>query len=134
MLVGTDDRPIDVVLLPIHLATRICPSLQLGQDTRPQPAALPPIGARGDGLPRPVAFGQVAPRCSSLGDPEYAVDDMSMIMEGAAAASRVARRHERRELCPLVIGQFMTSHVCHSTAFGKHALARDLTDARRRLI
>jgi hypothetical protein len=35
MLVGTDDRPIDVVLLPIDVATHICLALQLGQDAVP---------------------------------------------------------------------------------------------------
>lgn len=121
MLVGTDDRLIDEVLLPIDLATRICLSLQLGQDARPQPASLPPIEARGDGLPRPIALGQVAPGHPSLGDPKHAVDDAPMAVERAAASSRETRRHERGESRPLVIGQFVTSHVRHSTAFGEHA-------------
>jgi hypothetical protein len=125
MLVGADDGSIDEVLLPIDLATRIGLSLQLGQDARPKPASLPPREARGDRLPRPIVLGQVAPGRPSLGDPKHAVDDAPMVVERAAASSREARRQERGESHPLVIGQFMTSHVRYSTAFSEHALGQE---------
>jgi hypothetical protein len=122
MLVRPYDRPIDVVLLPIHVAARISLSLQFGQDTRPQSAALPPIEARGDGLPRTIALGKITPGSPSLGDPEHAIDDASVVMIRAAASSRVAGRQQGCEPCPLVIGQFVTSHARYSTSFRERAL------------
>jgi hypothetical protein len=122
MLVGAHHRPIDVVLLPIDLSTHIRLPLQLGQDACPKSTALPPIEARGDRLPRPVALGQVAPRGPGLVDPEHAVDDAPMVVERTASSSRGARWQKRREVCPLFIGQFVTSHARYSTAFGERAL------------
>jgi hypothetical protein len=123
MLVGAHHRPIDVVLLPIDLSTHIRLPLQLGQDACPKSTALPPIEARGDRLPWPVALGQVAPRGPGLVDPEHAVDDAPMVVERTASSSRGARWQKRREVCPLFIGQFVTSHARYSTAFGEQTLA-----------
>ena len=111
MLVRTDDCPIDVMLLPIDVATQICLALHLGQDSMPEPASLPPVEAGGDRLPRPIACRQIAPRRPGLGDPKHAVEDASVVVERAPTSSRETRRHERGESRPLVIGQFVTSHA-----------------------
>ena len=103
MLVRTDDGPIDVVLLPIDVATHICLALHLGQDALPKPTSLPPVEAGGDGLPRPIACRQIAPRRPRLGDPEHAVEDASVVVVRVPTSSRVARWQEWGEPLPLLI-------------------------------
>jgi hypothetical protein len=103
MLVRPHDRAIHVVLLPIQVTLRVRLPLDFGQDAHPQPTALPAIEARGDCLPGAVACGEVAPRCSRLGNPEHAIDIASVVVEWMPTLSRVAQWQQRGEPFPLLI-------------------------------
>lgn len=61
MLVGPYHGSVDVVLLPVQRVARVGLALHVGQDARPESAALPAIEAIRDRLPGSVAFGQIAP-------------------------------------------------------------------------
>ena len=69
------------------------------------------------------AVAQARTRGPGLVDPEHAVDDAPMVVEPTASSSRGARWQKRREVRPLFIGQFVTSHARYSTAFGEQTLA-----------
>ena len=95
MLVGPYHGSVDVVLLPVQRVARVGLALHVGQDARPESAALPAIEAIRDRLPGSVAFGQIAPGRPGLGDPEHAIDDAPVVVKRAATPPRVAGWQER---------------------------------------
>jgi hypothetical protein len=58
MLVGPYHGSVDVVLLPVQRVARVGLALHVGQDARPESAAIEAIRDR---LPGSIAFGQIAP-------------------------------------------------------------------------
>jgi hypothetical protein len=77
-------------------------------------AVVPPAGeAVVERLPRPVAFGHLAPLGAGVEPPEDAVEDDAVVAERPAAAPGAAARGQvRRDPLPVVIGQFVSP--CHA--------------------
>jgi hypothetical protein len=62
MLMRSNDRAINAVLLPINLSISIAHLLQSFQHALPHPGFDPPIKAAGYGAPRTILVGQISPR------------------------------------------------------------------------
>ena len=111
-------RPVEEVERPIDLALL----LERCQAALPDAGPLPAIAAAGDRLPRAKAFGQIAPGRSRFRNPQDTIKDRSMILVGPAR-SWAFRREHGRHLRPLLICQFMSSHVPILPPLCTHALA-----------
>src|SRR4030095_7336939 len=83
MLVGSNDRAIDIVNGPVDLALGIGFLLHGLKETLPDPRFAPAIETAGHRAPRPIAFRQIAPRGTGAQHPQDAVEDASMIQSGA---------------------------------------------------
>lgn len=81
--------------------------VQLAQDLIPDAGWLPAAAAAVDGAPRPVAFGEVAPRGTSAQDPVDAIADGAVILVRATGVGFLGWQ-ERREARPLRVGQVMS--------------------------
>ena len=99
---GVDtDGPLDVpdgVVLDDDLIQHAFPGAVGGPD--PQPLV--------SGLPRPVALGQVPPRCTGAQLPQDRVDHLAVITPPPTAT--LDRRQQRLDPCPGLIGQLPTPH------------------------
>jgi len=101
---------------------------QRRDDPRPAAVALPAREAAIDGLPRPVALRQIAPRCTGGQDPEHPVENGAML--AIVATLRLTRRQQRREARPGRIGEFVT--VSHTSARQQQPLC-SLAERHQRL-
>jgi hypothetical protein len=78
----SDDGALDPVNRPLEVASSFGLLLQGRQEVLEDPCALPAVEATGDGTPRPIAFGQIAPRGSCAQTPSEAVQDAAMVHGG----------------------------------------------------
>src|SRR5215207_9523802 len=76
----------------------------------PHPRLLPAIEAARHGPPRTVVLGEVAPRGSSAGYPQDAVNDTAMIAVGTAPF-RLPRGQARFQTFPLLVCQICSHHA-----------------------
>ena len=58
---GSDHRAIDVMDVPVQLASGISLRLHRREELAPNARPLPAVEATGHGAPRAIAFGQIAP-------------------------------------------------------------------------
>ena len=97
VLVGTNDRGIDVMGLPVEFARGIGFGLHRGEDAVPNPGFLPAVEPRGHCGGWSITGGQVRPGRAGAQDPENAVDDRAVVVAGTAtlaALGRTARREQ----------------------------------------
>src|SRR4051794_15693018 len=80
VLMGSNDRAIDTVLLPIDLSFCIGLLLQGFQHPLPHSGLHPPIKSAGHRTPRAIALGEVSPRRSRSHNPEDPVKNQAMIL------------------------------------------------------
>ncbi len=106
MLVSTNDGGINVVNLPIKLASGIGPSLHRIVDAVPDTSFDPPVIPIGDAGALAIALGQILPGCAGSKNPENAVDGGAMVQTGSPTfgAFTVALRWEQwLEALPLLV-------------------------------
>lgn len=85
VLMGADDRGIDVMGLPIELPCRISVLLERFPDPLPDALLGPAVEATGNRRPLTVAFGQVAPGSAGALDSQDPIQDLAMIQIGLAS-------------------------------------------------
>jgi hypothetical protein len=87
MLVGPDDRRVDVVHLPIELPLDVSLPLHHLQNLVLQADLRPPIEAAVHGGPPPVPLGKVTPGRARPANPQYAVDHGAVVTVWASVTS-----------------------------------------------
>lgn len=124
MLVRSDDRPIDAVLLPVDLAFGIGLLLQGFKHLLPHAGFHPSGKAAGHRAPRTIVLWQVSPRGSSPQDPENPMENQTMLVCWTTHAWLLWRQ-QGSQLLPLLIRQCFSSHPPASRLirFCKQALA-----------
>src|SRR5258708_4846565 len=80
MLMRSNNGPINGVLLPIDLSSRIALLLQCFQDMLPNSGFDPTIKAAGYRAPRAIVVGKISPRRASSQDPKDCIDHQAMIL------------------------------------------------------
>jgi hypothetical protein len=128
MLVGSNDRAIDIVHGPVDLALGIGLLLHGLKETLPDTRFAPAIETAGHRAPRTIAFRQIAPRGTGAQHPQDAVEDASMIQSGSTRL-RFLRWKQRLEPLPLRVGEFFAFHTGECTPPArvcKHALVLQL--------
>jgi len=95
MLMGTNDRAIDRMDVPIELPGGIASLLQGFQYSLPDPSLLPPIKAAGYRAPRTVPLGEISPGRSGSQYPQDPIHDQAMIF-GWTACFWLLRRKQGR--------------------------------------
>jgi hypothetical protein len=73
--------------------------MQNGADAVPQPLLAPALVAAVGGMPGAIGRRHLAPRDTGAHDPEQTLEQASVV-QGRAAAGRLLRRQERRDLLP----------------------------------
>src|SRR5262245_23285958 len=134
MLVGSNDRAIDIVYGPVDLALGIGLLLHGLKETLPDTRFAPAIETTGHRAPRTIAFRQIAPRGTGAQHPQDAVEDASMIQSGSTRL-RFLRWKQRLEPLPLGVGEFFAFHTGECTPPArvcKHALVLGRRDAIRK--
>src|SRR2546430_7834034 len=124
MLVGSNDRAIDIVNGPVDLARGIGLLLHGLKETLPDTRFAPAIETAGHSAPRTIAFRQIAPRGTGAQHPQDAVEDASMI-QSRSTRFRFLRWKQRLEPLPLRVGEFFAFHTGECTPPArvcKHAL------------
>ncbi len=79
VLMGPDNRAIDVGHIPVDLADCLGLRLDGGKHALPEAGPLPPGEATGPGAPGAIALGQVSPGGSRAQHPQDAVQDAAMV-------------------------------------------------------
>ena len=128
MLVGSNDRAIDIVNGPVALALGIGLLRHGLKETLPETRFAPAIETAGHRAPRTIAFRQSAPRGTGAQHPQDAVEDASMIQSGSTRL-RFLRWKQRLEPLPLRVGEFFAFHTGECTPPArvcKHALVQDV--------
>jgi len=103
MLVSPNDRAIDIMNGPIHLARGVHLVLNALEQTLPDAGFAPAIEAAGHGAPGTIAVGQVAPGSAGAQKLPDTVEDASMVRSGPAGFGFL-RRKQRLEPLPLRVG------------------------------
>jgi hypothetical protein len=109
MLVRPDDGAIDEVDGPVHLSSRVGVGLDRREHAVPHAGEAPAAEATVQRGPGPVPLRHVPPRDARGQLPDNPVENGPMILIGAARP-RFPGREQRRELSPLGVGEFMSSH------------------------
>jgi hypothetical protein len=100
---GTNDRAIDKVEVPVHPTGLVGPLLQPGQDAVPDTGRTPAIDPTGDRFVAAVALGQILPRCPGAQNPLDAIDDWTMVVIGPSG-SWFPGRQQGQKSRPLLVG------------------------------
>jgi hypothetical protein len=79
MLMSANDRAIDIVNRPVHLASGIRLLLNGLKQTLPEASSTPAIEAAGHGAPGTIAFWQLTPGDTGAQQPQEAVDNPLMV-------------------------------------------------------
>ena len=87
---------------PLHGPDRVVLDDHLGQDPVPGAVGGPLAQPLVRGLPRPVALGQIPPRCTGAGLPEDCVDHLPVITPPPAPTT--GRRQQRLDPGPCRVG------------------------------
>jgi hypothetical protein len=114
VLVGADHRAIDILEVPVQLASRIGVRLHRRQERPPDASLLPAGEATGDRAPRAIAFGQIAPGSPGAQNPEHPVENAAMI-DGRPTSLRFLWGEQRLEPLPLRSGQGSSVHTYQYT-------------------
>jgi hypothetical protein len=115
MLMGSNDRAIDIMNRPVDLALGIGWLLHRLKETLPETSFAPSIEAASHGAPGTIPFWQITPGSAGAQNPQHAVEDVSMIRSGATG-SRFLRRKQRLEPIPLRIREFFVFHTGECTS------------------
>jgi hypothetical protein len=107
---GSDHGAIDVMQVPVQLASGIGLRLHRRQELAPDARPLPAIEAAGHGTPRTIALGEIAPGSSGAENPQDAIDDRAMVMGGSPSLGFLGWEQGLEPL-PLDSGQFASVHV-----------------------
>ena len=124
MLMGSHDRAIDIMNVPVDFALGIGLLLYRLKETLPDTGFLPAIEAAGHGAPTTIALGQSPPWGTGTENPQDAFDDASMV-QSRSTRLRFLRRKQRLELLPLRVCKFFSFHADECTPpvrVCKHAL------------
>ena len=103
---GSHDRAVDHVHLPVDGTLLILLLLNLSEQVCPYALVLPAGEAGTHGLPVAVPFRKITPGASGSLDPEDAVEDRAVIQRGTTS-SRTLWGEQWGQLAPLLIGQFI---------------------------
>jgi hypothetical protein len=77
---GSDHGAIDVMQVPVQLASGIGLRLHRRQELALDARPLPAIEAAGHGTPRTIALGEIAPGSAGAEHPQDAIDDRAMVL------------------------------------------------------
>ena len=130
MLVGSNDRAIDIVHGPVERALGLGLLLHGLKETLPETRFAPAIETAGHRAPRTIAFRQIAPRGTGAQHPQDAVEEASMIQSGSTRL-RFWRGKQRLEPLPWRVGEFFAFHTGECTPPArvcKHALVVNPVD------
>ena len=135
MLMGTTDRTIDTVLLPVNPTFGIGLLLEGFEHPLPHASFDPSIEAAGHRAPWPIPLWQVSPRRPGSHNPQDGIEDQTMILCWTTHFW-LLRWQQGSQLLPLLIRQFSSSHtpfyrletICKQ-ALAQHAFLQDLLDA-----
>jgi hypothetical protein len=119
---GSDHRAIDILQVPVHLASGIGLRLHRREELAPDARPLPAIEATGHGAPGAIALRQIAPGGAGAEYPQEAIDDGAMVM-GGSPRLRFLGWEQGVEPLPLDVGQFASVHVA-SPPFYLESIAR----------
>jgi hypothetical protein len=108
-LVGTTDSAIDVVDLPIELASGIGLLFKRIKHVLEDTGFLPAIEAARHRAPRAIALWQIVPGGAGAQNPQHAIKDATMV-DGWPPGLRFLGREQRSELLPLRVGQVSSVH------------------------
>src|SRR4029079_14007835 len=111
MLVHADARAINEVHRPLQHVGLVSLPEQRRQHALPDARLTPAIEAICHRFPGAKALRQIAPRDAGFPQPQEPIEDTPMVMIGAAPPARALWWQERLDPCPLVVGQFMSSHA-----------------------
>ena len=136
---GSHDRAVDHVHLPVDGTLLILLLLNLSEQVCPYALVLPAVEAGTHGLPVAVPFRKITPGASGSLDPEDAVEDRAVIQRGPTSP-RTLWGEQWGQLAPLLIGQFIapnhtpfwrTAGLCgHSLAARRAARPEGMVNAR----
>ena len=110
MLVGTDNRAIDEVQLPIKLTGGVGRLRERIKEALEDASLPPPVEAAGHGAPRPIALRHITPRRPGAQNPQHAIEDAPMVDSGSADF-RLLGWKEWSQSLPLYIGQISSVHA-----------------------
>ena len=136
---GSHDRAVDHVHLPVDGTLLILLLLNLSEQVCPYALVLPAVEAGTHGLPVAIPFRKVTPGAPGSLNPEDAVEDRAVI-ESGTTSPRTLWGEQWGQLAPLLIGQFITPNrtpfwrtagLCgHSLAARRAARPEGMVDAR----
>lgn len=110
MLMGTTDRTIDTVLLPVNPTFGIGLLLEGFEHPLPHASFDPSIEAAGHRAPWPIPLWQVSPRRPGSHNPQDGIEDQTMILCWTTHFW-LLRWQQGSQLLPLLIRQFSSSHT-----------------------
>jgi hypothetical protein len=126
--VATDEGAVDAPERVIELAPGVELALERREQPVPEPRAAPASEAAVDGLPRPIALGQIAPRHAGVQPEQHAVEDAAVILIGATPGGHGGQ--QRRQPGPLGLGEFMTTHDGRHTTLPRQSTLATLAEVR----
>lgn len=94
----------------LHSTLLVRFGLQGLEQTCPQSGALPVQKAVITGLPCPVAFGQIPPRCARASNPKHSVNHTAMVVERTTPFAAFFRGQVRNKTLPLSVRQITARH------------------------
>ena len=109
MLVGTDNRAIDIVRVPIELSGGIGLLLDGGQEVIPQASPTPAIESAGDRAPGAIPLRQITPGCPRAEDPQDTIKDAAMV-HCRTAGLRLLEWEQRLQPLPWRMREVMSVH------------------------
>src|SRR5436309_13817589 len=108
---GPDDGAVDAPQVVIDLALVVQFVQQRGGDPGPSAIPAPPIEPGKDGLPGPVALGEIAPGRAGVQDPKDTVDDRAVVARRPPHLTEAGPLAEQgRDAVPLLVRQFVAAH------------------------
>ena len=125
MLMGSNDRAINIMNVPVDFALGIGLLLHCLKEMLPETGFLPAIEAARHGAPTPIAPGQITPWSTGAQNPQDAMDD-ALMGQSRSTRSRFLRRKQPLKPLPWRVGQFFSFHTDECTLsvrVCKHALA-----------
>src|SRR5947208_359535 len=111
MLMGANHGAVDMMQAPVEFACGVRLLLTVGQDAIPDPVSPPAIEAGGNCLPGTVLLRQIPPGRSRAIEPQEAVEDLAMVLRGAALPGWFLRWKQRPQPLPLLVGHVSSAHV-----------------------
>ena len=110
MLVGSHDRAIDKMEVPVELPGRITLLLDGSKEPVPDAGLAPAVKAAGHCLPGAIALRQITPGRPGAEEPQDAIKNATVVYRRTSGL-RFLGRKQRLELLPLLVRKFMSMYA-----------------------